>query len=105
MALAASAVNQSEAKMSATGLQKHTEIVNRSAPTANVVITLVAALGLSGRSAQQTAPADNARGSVRAIVTKIQRADYEGDRDTLKRLLDELAYFSENKALCSRALY
>jgi tetratricopeptide (TPR) repeat protein len=105
MALAASAVNQSEAKMSATGLQKHTKIVNRSAPTATVVITLVAALGLSGRPAQQNAPADNARGSVRAIVTKIQRADYEGDRAALKRLHDELASFAQNKELDSRVQY
>jgi hypothetical protein len=39
---------------------------------------------------------------VTAIVTKIQRADYEGDRAALTRLHDELASFAENKELSHR---
>jgi hypothetical protein len=70
-----------------------------------IIITLVAAFALSGRPAQHITPADNAWGSVTAIVMKIQRADYEGDRAALTRLHDELASFAENKELGSRVQY
>jgi hypothetical protein len=43
-------------------------------------------------------PPDLGRDSTVHIVTQIQRADYEGDRDTLKRLHDELTHVTkENK--------
>lgn len=40
-----------------------------------------------------------------AIVTQIQRADYEGDRATLKKGYDELAPYLADKKLASRARY
>jgi hypothetical protein len=43
--------------------------------------------------------------SIIRIVTQIQRADYEGDRATLKRLHDELAPIPEDDNLASRVLY
>jgi tetratricopeptide (TPR) repeat protein len=45
------------------------------------------------------------RDSIIRIVTQIQRADYEGDRPTLKRLHDELTPIPENNKLASRVLY
>jgi hypothetical protein len=48
-----------------------------------------------------SAPAQNAP----AIVAKIQRADYEGDRPALQRLRDELAPFLAKKETASRTRY
>lgn len=48
---------------------------------------------------------DRSRDSIIRIVTQIQRADYEGDRPTLKRLHDELAPIPEDNKLASRVLY
>jgi predicted enzyme related to lactoylglutathione lyase len=45
------------------------------------------------------------RETVTAIVAKIQRADYEGDRPALKRLHAELAPFADDRQVGSRALY
>jgi uncharacterized protein len=45
------------------------------------------------------------RDSIIRIVTQIQRADYEGDRPTLRRLHDELAPIPEDNRLASRVLY
>ena len=45
------------------------------------------------------------RDSIIRIVTRIQRADYEGDRATLKRLHDELTPIAEDNKLASRVLY
>src|SRR6202167_6561913 len=45
------------------------------------------------------------RDSIIRIVTQIQRADYEGERPTLKRLTDELTPIPENNKLASRVLY
>ena len=45
------------------------------------------------------------RDSIIRIVTQIQRADYEGDRPSLKRLHDELAPIPEDNRLASRVLY
>jgi hypothetical protein len=45
------------------------------------------------------------RDSIIGIVTQIQRADYEGDRPTLKRLHDELTPIPEDNKLASRVLY
>jgi len=43
--------------------------------------------------------------SIIRIVTQIQRADYEGDRPTLKRLHDELTRIPGGNKLASRVLY
>src|SRR3984885_14913838 len=45
------------------------------------------------------------RDSIIRIVTEIQRADYEGDRPSLKRLHDELTPIPEDNKLASRVLY
>jgi hypothetical protein len=45
------------------------------------------------------------RDEVIGIVTQIQRADYEGDRVTLKKSCDGLAPYLENKELASRIRY
>jgi uncharacterized protein YciI len=55
-------------------------------------------------------PADKAglelsRDSIVRIVTQIQRADYEGDRPTLKRLHDELTPIPQDNKLAARVLY
>ena len=47
----------------------------------------------------------DARQVVTALVAKIQRADYEGDRVALKRLHGELAPFVQDRTLASRVLY
>jgi hypothetical protein len=51
------------------------------------------------------AAADNPREHVTQIVSQIQRADYEGDRATLKKCYDELTPFVETKELASRIRY
>jgi tetratricopeptide (TPR) repeat protein len=48
---------------------------------------------------------ENPREPVIRIVSRIQRADYEGDRGALKRRYDELAQFLDNKALAARVRY
>jgi hypothetical protein len=48
---------------------------------------------------------DQSRDSIIRIVTQIQRADYEGDRQALKRLHDELAPIPADNKLASRVLY
>lgn len=48
---------------------------------------------------------DDAREQALRIVAQIQRADYEGDRPTLKKCYDELTPFLENKDLASRIRY
>ncbi len=45
------------------------------------------------------------REEVIRIVTQIQRADYEGDRTTLKKSYDGLTPYLENKELASRVRY
>jgi hypothetical protein len=45
------------------------------------------------------------RQRIMEIVTRIQRADYEGDRTALKRLQGELAPFTENQRFASRVQY
>jgi uncharacterized protein YciI len=61
-------------------------------------------------AATELHPADEtslelSRDSIIRIVTEIQRADYEGDRPTLKRLHDELTPIPEDNKLASRVLY
>jgi tetratricopeptide (TPR) repeat protein len=48
---------------------------------------------------------EDPREPVIRIVSRIQRADYEGDRVALKRRYDELAQFLDNKALAARVRY
>ena len=48
---------------------------------------------------------ENSREKVIRIVSQIQRADYEGDRATLKKCYEELMPFLENKELASRIRY
>src|SRR5580698_9283464 len=60
-------------------------------------------------AAPELYPADKnspepSRDSIIRIVTQIQRADYEGDRATLKRLHDELTPIPEDNRLASRVL-
>src|SRR6516225_4897896 len=50
-------------------------------------------------------PRESARDRVAEIVTKIQRADYAGDRTTLKKCYDELTPFLEDEELASRVRY
>jgi tetratricopeptide (TPR) repeat protein len=40
-----------------------------------------------------------------AIVAKVQRADYEGNRSALKQLYGELAPYANNRAISSRVAY
>lgn len=47
----------------------------------------------------------NPRENVIGIVARIQRADYEGDRATLKKSYDELAPYLVNKELASKVRY
>ena len=47
----------------------------------------------------------NTRKQATQIVARIQRADYEGDRETLKKCYEELTPFLENKDLASRIRY
>lgn len=64
------------------------------------IIAIILAFSLTAYAA-----ADNPREQVIGIVSRIQRADYEGDRPTLKRCYEELAPFLENKDLASRVRY
>ena len=50
-------------------------------------------------------PSAPSRDSAIRIVDQIKRADYEGDRPTLKRLHDQLTPAPDNKSLASRELY
>ena len=67
--------------------------------------SILAALILATISTAIAAPDESLRVSVTRVVAKIQRADYQGDRDALKRLHEELAPFAENKELAARILY
>src|ERR1700730_6358849 len=51
------------------------------------------------------APDEDPREPVIRIVSRIQRADYEGDREALKRRYDELAQFVTDKTLAARVRY
>jgi tetratricopeptide (TPR) repeat protein len=60
---------------------------------------------IAGMLLVMAAQPDAARQAVTAIVAKIQRADYEGDRVALKRLHGELAPFVQERPLAPRVLY
>jgi hypothetical protein len=67
--------------------------------------TLTAAVILTSLSFTWAAPEKSARAEAERIVSQIQRADYEGDRETLKNCFEALAPFLENKELASRIRY
>ena len=65
-------------------------------------VTVVVAMGTLGMAASSP---ETARKSMAAIVARIQKADYEGDRKALVRLAAELAPYTMNGPLASRARY
>ena len=65
-------------------------------------VTVVVAMGTLGMAASSP---ETARRSMAAIVARIQKADYEGDRKALVRLAAELAPYTINGPLASRARY
>lgn len=65
-------------------------------------VTMVVAIGTLGLTS--TSP-ESARRSMMEIVGRIQKADYEGDRRALVRLAAELAPYTRNAELASRARY
>jgi tetratricopeptide (TPR) repeat protein len=65
-------------------------------------VTVVVAMGTLGMAASSP---ETTRRSMAAIVTRIQKADYEGDRKALVRLAAELAPYTMNGPLASRARY
>ena len=50
-------------------------------------------------------PENAARSSALVLVKEVQRADYEGDRKTLKRLFEDLAPFADNKTISAKIHY
>lgn len=58
-------------------------------------VTVVVAMGTLGMAASSP---ETARKSMAAIVARIQKADYEGDRKALVRLAAELALHDESFA-------
>jgi tetratricopeptide (TPR) repeat protein len=65
-------------------------------------VTVVVAMGTLGMAASSP---ESARRSMVEIVAKIQKADFEGDRKALVRLAAELAPYTMNGPLASRARY
>jgi tetratricopeptide (TPR) repeat protein len=63
------------------------------------------AVALACAAATLGASPEAARAPVVRIVTLIQKADYEGDRSTLRRLYEELAPYTDSKELASRVRY
>ena len=66
---------------------------------------LIAALTLSFLATSGIAAEENPRQQAIAIVTRIQRADYEGDRAALRKCYEALAPFLDDKELVSRIRY
>jgi hypothetical protein len=82
---------------------------NRPASGNSRVWFVLLTIGVSALAAEQR-PADKATAglshdSIVSIVQQIQRADYAGDRPTLKRLHDQLTPIPEDNKLASRVLY
>ncbi len=65
-------------------------------------VTVVVAMGTLGMAASSP---ETARRSMAGIVARIQKADFEGDRKGLVRLAAELAPYTVNGPLASRARY
>jgi len=61
-----------------------------------ILTSLLAACGVSKETARE---------QVTQIVSRIQRADYEGDQAAMKKCYDELTPFLENQELASRVRY
>jgi len=57
---------------------------------------------LSGTSGASN---ENVRDDTTRIISQIQRADYQGDQATLKKLYDALTPFAEDAQLASRVRY
>ena len=68
-------------------------------------LSISAAILFTSVFAVRGAPEEDPREPVIRIVSRIQRADYEGDRVALKRRYDELAKFVTNKTLTARVRY
>jgi len=62
-------------------------------------------LGLIALSPAWAAPNEKTREQATQVVSRIQRADYEGDRATLRKCYDELAPFLNDKDSFSRIRY
>jgi hypothetical protein len=67
--------------------------------------TLAATVLLVLLSSAFAVPPENPRQQAVEIVTKIERADYEGDRAALKKCYDQLTPLLENKELAARIRY
>lgn len=67
--------------------------------------TLLLAILSFAFAASAVSTAEDVREQVRPIVTQIQRADYEGDRATLREGFDALAPFAHDAELGSRIRY
>ena len=70
-----------------------------------VVTTLVVFAQSTASRPAVKEPAGLSRDTIVRTVAQIQRADYEGDRDALKRLYGDLSPVPEEKKLASRVLY
>jgi hypothetical protein len=72
-----------------------------------VIVAALNGLGIAAeqRSAATDLTRQGARSTIITVVTKIQRADYEGDRGALKQLHAELTPFVDAEALATRVLY
>jgi tetratricopeptide (TPR) repeat protein len=66
-----------------------------SARSLSVAVAILLTSGVAALAASDEDP----REPVIRIVSRIQRADYEGDREALKKRYDELAQFMDNKPL------
>ena len=73
------------------------------------ILTGISRLGLGLLLVFASTPGEAASKSPReeviGVVARIRRADYEGDRATLKKSYDELASYLENKELVSKVRY
>jgi len=70
-----------------------------------IIILWVIASSLLFSASAELATSKNARQEVTEIVSRIRRADYEGDRTTLKKGYDELTPYLEDQQLASRVRY
>ena len=66
---------------------------------------LIATLTITFLAMAWSLAEENPRQQVIAIVTRVQRADYEGDRATLQKCYEELAPYLANNDLASRVRY
>ena len=66
---------------------------------------LTAAVVLTSLSGTSGASNENVRDDTTRIISQIQRADYQGDQATLKKLYNALTPFAEDAQLASRVRY